>query len=122
MELIVENGRLWRFLACGFLKRFPHVHHRKANMLGFSGSEPFVEKMHALFRAIFTAEPDRPPFLQIAYHDPVDMALADGDFVNTDYLWFWISGTAEFLRHILDFKFFDRSAIEMKLFRNVLNC
>src|SRR3990172_6787588 len=97
MELIVENGRLRCFLSCGFLKWFPHVHHSKSNMLGFSGSEPFVKKIHALFRAVLTAEPDRPPFLQIAYYDPVDMAFADRNFVNADHLWPWLPGTKKFL-------------------------
>src|SRR3990172_6250519 len=121
MELIVKDGRLRCFLVYGFLEWFPHVHHSKPNMLGFRGSEPFVEKIHALFRAVFTAEPDRQPFLQIAYHDPVDMAFTDGNFVDADYLWSWLSGTKKFLLHILYFKIFDRFTVKMKLFRNILN-
>src|SRR5450759_174342 len=122
MELVVENGCLWRFFVCGFLKWFPHVHHSKPNMLGFRGSEPFVEKIHALFRAVLTAEPDRPPFLQIAYHDPVDMTFADGNFIDADYLWSWFSGTKKFLPHILHFKFLDRFAVKIEFVSNVLNC
>src|SRR6266540_2793056 len=122
MKLIVEDGRLWCILTCGFFKGFPHVHHGKPNMLGFSGAEPLVEEVHALFRAIFTSEPDRPSFLQIAHYDPIGVAFADGNFVNADYLWSWLPGTKKFLLHILYFKIFDRFTVKMKLLRNVLNC
>ena len=67
-------------------------------MLGFGWSDPLIEEIHTLFRAVLTAEPDRPPFLQIAHHDPVDMTFADRNLVNADQLWSWLPGTAKFRR------------------------
>ena len=49
------------------------------------------------------------------------MAFADGDLVDADHLWLWLPGTAEFLPHILQFKFLYRSAVKMEFFRNVLD-
>src|SRR5271169_58926 len=108
MKLVVKDGSLWGFLACGLFKRFPHVHHSKPDMPGFSWPEPLIEEIHTLFRAVFASEPDRPPFLQIAYHDPVYVAFADGNLVNADHLGSWLPGTTEFFPHILYFKFLDR--------------
>lgn len=49
------------------------------------------------------------------------MAFANRNFINTDYPWTWFSGTAEFLPHVLLFKFLDGLPVEVQFLGNVFN-
>ncbi len=121
MELIVKDGSLRGMLTRSVFKGFPHVHERKPYPLGFRGSEPFIEELHTLFRAVSTPEPDGPPPLQVADDDPVGVALTDRDFVNADGLGPGISGTAEFFPHVRFFQCLDRLAVQMQLPGDILD-
>ena len=45
-----------------------------------------VELIHARFRAVVVAEPDRPSPFQVADHDAAGVPLADQDLVHPDHL------------------------------------
>ena len=102
-------------------KGLPHVHNRKPYFLGFLYPQPVIEKIHALFRSVFATKPNRTLLLQVAYYDAVDMAFANRNFINTDYPWTWFSGTAEFLPHVLLFKFLDGLPVKVQFLGNVFN-
>src|SRR5450759_253220 len=86
VKLVEQDRRLWRPFPRRVAKRLPHVHHRQANAAALLLAQPIVELRHARLRAIFPAEPDRPPADQVAHHDTVAMALADRDLVDADRL------------------------------------
>jgi len=121
MELIVKDGSLRGVLPRSVFKGFPHVHERKPYPFGFRGSEPFIEELQALLRTVGPPEPDGPSPLQIADDDPVTVALTDGDLVNADGLGPGITGTAEFLPHVLLFEFLDCLPVETEFFCNIFD-
>jgi hypothetical protein len=121
MELIVKDGSLRSMLMGSVFKGFPHVHERQPYPFGFCGSEPLIEELQTLLRAVGPPKPDGPPPLQIADDDPVGMALTDGDLVNADGLGPGIPGTAEFLPHVLFFQSVDRLAVQMQLSGDILD-
>ena len=86
VELVEQDRRLRGVRAGGVAKRLPHVHHRQTELFGLLFPKKSIELVHARFRAILAAEPDRPRALQITDHDPVDMALADRDLIDADGL------------------------------------
>src|SRR4030042_1324011 len=121
MELVVKDSSLRGMLPRSVFKGFPHVHDRKPYPFDFLGSEPFIEELETLLRAVGPPEPDGPPPLQIADDDPVAVALTDGDLVNADRLGPGIAGTAEFLPHVLFFQSVDRFAVQMQLLGDILD-
>src|SRR4030042_881183 len=113
MKLIVKDSSLRGMLTRRVFKGFPHVHDRKPYPFDFRGSKPFIEELQALLRAVGSPEPDGPSPLQIADHDPVAVALTNGDLVNADGLRPGIASTAKFLPHVLFFQGVDRLAVQM---------
>src|ERR1019366_2680505 len=67
VKLVEQDRRLWRPFPRRVAKRLPHVHHRQANAAALLLAQPIVELRHARLRAIFPAEPDRPPADQVAH-------------------------------------------------------
>jgi hypothetical protein len=64
MKLVVQDRGLRSVLAMERrgAKRFPHVHNRQANFLGFFGAKPGVERIEAGLRTVHAAKPNRPTF------------------------------------------------------------
>ena len=108
-------------LTRSLFKGFPHVHERKPYTLCFLGTEPSIEELQTLLRAVGPPEPDGPPPLQITDDDPVGVALTDGDLINPDSLGPGIPRTAEFLLHVLFFQSVDRLAVQMQLPGDILD-
>ena len=121
MELVVKDSSLRGVLTGSLFKGFPHVHDRKPYPFDFLGSEPFIEEPQALLRTVGPTEPDGPPPLQIGDHDPVAVALTDGDLVNANRLGPGIADTAEFLPHILFFQNVDRLVVQVQFLGNILD-
>jgi len=96
-------------------ERLPHVHHRDANFAGFRGPKPGKELVHASFRSVFAAEPNGPAADQIAHHDAVTVASADGDLVDADRLGSGLADTPQLLAHVLLVQLLDRVPIQEQL-------
>src|SRR5215510_11764135 len=77
--------------------------------------------MHAGFRAIGAAKPDRSPALQIAHHNAVSVTLADGDLVDADHLRPWLAGARQLRSHVLLVELLDRVPVEIDLLGYVLD-
>lgn len=100
MELVVENGGLRRVPLRRVAEGPPHVHDRDLDRLTPGGAELGVELGHARVRPIHAPEPDRASDLQVTDDDPVDMAFANGDFVDADDARRWRPCAVELLLHI----------------------
>ncbi len=83
MELVVNDSDV-RTKADDVGKRLPHVHHRELDFRGFSRAEPLEEHFQVFLFASVAAKPDGTPPIQVADNDPINMAFADGDFINAD--------------------------------------
>src|ERR1019366_4122974 len=66
-------------------------------------------------------EPDRPPLLQIADHDPVRVPLADRYLVDPDNLRLWLARSTQLLAHILHVQIPDGPPIQARLLGYVLD-
>ena len=114
VKLVVDDQSLRSMarLERGVAERFPHVHHREPYFAGFFGAEPGIELVHAGLRAILAAEPNGPSADQIADHDPVAVASANGYFVDADGPGIRWAGAAELLGHVLLVQLLDRLPIQ----------
>src|SRR4030067_3744364 len=121
MKLIVKDGSLRCMLADGVFKSLPHVHNCKPYFPGFLKPQFFIEEIHAFFRTVFATKPNRSLPLKVAYYDAIDVAFANRNFINTDYLWTWASGTTEFLPHVLFFEFLDGLPVKVQFPGHVFN-
>ncbi len=77
-EFVVDDPGLGSVakLEGGLAIRLPHIHYCQTISAAFLGAEPVKEGIKACFRAIGSAEPDRPASEQIADYDPVFVSLA----------------------------------------------
>src|SRR5713101_1469367 len=118
MKLVVDDQglRSISFLEGGVAERLPHVHDGQANFAGFVAAEPGKEGVHALLGAIFAAKPNGSATDQIADHDAVAVAFADGDFVDANCRGLRLAGTPQLFRHVLLVQLFDRVPIQEQLF------
>ena len=57
----------------------------------------------------------------VAYYDTVTVTFTNRNFINTDYLWTRIPGTAEFLPQVLLFEFLDGFPVQAQFPGNVFN-
>jgi len=85
----------------------------------FFFAEKRVELIQARFAAIAAAEPDRSMAFEVADHDPVGVALADRDLVETDDLRARSPGALELLGHVLLLEPLDRLPVEVLLGRDI---
>ena len=88
MELIEQNGGSWRMLRLerGIAKRLPHVHHRKPDLLALLWPQPLIKLIHALFRTVLAAKPDRAATQKVTDYDAIGVPLAYGNFVDSNDL------------------------------------
>src|SRR3990167_5231330 len=107
--------------ADGVFKSLPHVHNCKPYFPGFLKPQFFIEEIHAIFCPAFATNPNRSFPLKAAYYDAIDVAFANRNFINADYLWTWFSGTTEFLPHVLLFEFLDGLPVKVQFHGNVFN-
>jgi hypothetical protein len=96
---------------------------RRMRQLFFSPilAEPGVELTHTRLRAVGTAEPDRPAAHQVAHHDPVTVALADGNLVDPDHPRAGRASACKLSFHVLRLQRLDRVPIERQFLRHVLD-
>lgn len=118
MEFVIDDPGLGSVarLEGGLAKRLPHIHYRQTNSAAFLGSKPSEEGIKACFRAVFSAEPDRPSGKQIADDDSIFVSFADSDFVNADDCGFGGTGDAQLLGHVKLVEVFDCLPIKAKFF------
>jgi hypothetical protein len=116
-----------RMLACGAValggiaKRLPHIHHRQLNAPPLLRSEPGEELVHADFRPVRAAEPDRAHPIQIADYDPVGVPLADRDLVDANSAGGRGPDAAQLRAHVLLLQALDGAPIEMPLLGDILD-
>ena len=114
-----------RMAACGacsaraIAERLPHVHDREPDLAALFGAEPGIELGHAGFGAILAAEPDRPPAMKIADHNPVGVPLADRDFINADRLGRRRARPGDLRAHVLHLQRLDRVPVELQLLGHI---
>jgi hypothetical protein len=106
--------------ACRVLESLPHVHHYQPNPLTFAGSQPFIEHIQALFRAILPSKPNGTAPDQVADHDAVRMPLADGDLVDSKNLRRRRPHSPQLFLHVLLVQLLDRSPIQVQLAGDIL--
>jgi hypothetical protein len=114
VEFVEQDGRLWRVLRLQgrVAECLPHVHDRQSYLLALRRAQPLVELVHARFRAVLSPEPDRPPPLQVADHDPVRVPFADRDFVDPDHLRSRLARSTQLLLHVLRVEGLDRLPVQ----------
>src|SRR5215468_6799428 len=121
MKLVVENGRLRSTRFGSLSKRFPHVHHCQANPCAL-GLSQFSEKLRqAFFRAVLTAKPDWPGFLQVAHHNPIRVSFANRYLVDADHFRSWFSRLSQLRLHVLLVELFHRVPVQFEFLGDVLD-
>src|SRR5215813_12187196 len=114
MKLVVENSRLRSTRFGSLSKRFPHVHHCQANPCAL-GLSQFSEKLRqAFFRAVLTAKPDWPGFLQVAHHNPIRVSFANRYLVDADHFRSWFSRLSQLRLHVLLVELFHRVPVQFE--------
>ena len=103
------------------IKRFPHIHHCQAELLGLLFPEKLIKLVHARCRAILTTEPDRAMTDQIAHDNPVSMTLADRDLVDADGLRTRRASTLELSAHVLHVQRLDCVPVQTQLLGNIFD-
>ena len=119
MKLVEQDGCLRRPPNGDIAKRLPHVHDRQPNAARLLLAQPIVELLHAGFRAILAAKPDRPASDQVAHHNPIGMPLADGYLVDADGLRPWRADPLQLDPHVLLVQFLDGMPIQMQFLGHV---
>src|SRR5262249_32732791 len=84
-------------------------------------TEPAIELAPARLRTVLAAEPDRPAAIRIVHHDPVGVALADRDLVDTDRPRPRRAGTLELRLHVLHLKRLDGVPVQPQFPRHILD-
>jgi len=117
VELVVDDPGLRGvpLLEGGLAGRLPHVHHGPADLAAFRRARPGEELVQDRLGAVLSAEPDRPPPLQVADDDAVAVAPADGEPVDADDPRRGAAGPAELLPHVLLVQLLDGLPIEGEL-------
>ena len=123
MELVVQD-RCLRSMPLFFQrsrKGLPHVHHGELDFTAFLGPQPLIEGIHAFYRTVGTAEPNRAVADEIAHHDSVAMPFPDGHFVDADDRWRGSSCLREFRSHVLFLEFLDGVPVKLELAGYILD-
>ncbi len=121
VKLVEQDRRLRRLGLSGIAKGLPHVHYRQADAAVLVLCQSCKELLHARLRAIAPAEPNRAASQQIAHHDAVGMALADGDLVNADHFRCGITRFGKLRGHVLLVQLFHRVPVELQFRRHLLD-
>jgi hypothetical protein len=83
--------------------------------------EPGEELVHAGFRTVRAAEPDRAPPIQIADDDAVGVPLADRNLVDPNGAGGRDPHAAQLRAHVLHLQALDSAPIEMRLLGDILD-
>ena len=121
VKLVKEDRCLRRVCLGRIAKRFPHVHHRQANGSAFLPAKPLVEHRHTGLGAILATEPYRAMANQVAHHDAISVAFANGDLVDANGLGSWRTCFRNLRMHVLHFEFLDRMPIQIQFLGNILD-
>ena len=121
MELVEQDRRLGRVLGGRVAERLPNIHHRKTDTFGRLLPEISTELIHAGFRAVRAAKPDRPLAHQVADHDAVLMALLDRQLVDPDDLRCGLAHAAQLLAHVVLVELFHRVPVQLQLGGDILD-
>ena len=121
VKLVVQDGGLGCSFDGGVAKWLPHIHDRQTDAACLLLAQPVVELVHAGFRTIFAAKPDRPAPNQVAHHDAVGVPLANRDLVDTNSLRTWNANPLQLYRHVLLVEFLDGLPVQMQFLGNILD-
>jgi hypothetical protein len=121
VELVEQDVGLRRVALGGIAKRLPHIHHRQLNAPTLLRPEPGEELVHAGFRPVRAAEPDRAHPIQIADYDPVGVPLADQDLVDANSAGGRGTDAPQLRAHVLHLQALDGAPIEMRLLGDILD-
>ena len=123
MELVIQNRRLRGLVGRHIVKRFPHIHHRKADASTPRRPKPVIELSHAHFGTILPSKPDGSATNQIAHHDAEGNRFpANRDFIDTNYLGSRCAYTRQLRPHILLVQLLDRVPIQVQIPCHILHC
>ncbi len=118
----LSNRRRLRRMRCGRVaKRLPHIHHRQADAARLLLAQPVVELRHTRLGPVLAAEPDRPSADQVAHHDSIGMAPADGDLVDAYGLRPRRASLGQLRRHVLLLQGLHRAPVEVEFQGQVLD-
>jgi hypothetical protein len=120
VKLVVQDGGLGRSFDGCIVERLPHVHDRQTDAARFLLAQPVVELVHAGFRTILAAEPDRPAPNQVAHHDAVAVPLANRNLVDADSLRAWGSRALQLRLHVLLVEFLDGAPVQIQFLGDIL--
>jgi hypothetical protein len=101
--------------------RAQYQSYTQADAVGVLFSKPIIELLHARLGAVVIPKPDRPPAQQVAYHDTVDVSLADGDLVNPDDLRGRGARSVKLSTHVTLLQLLDRVPAKTQLLGDLLD-
>src|SRR5258707_5217570 len=119
VELVEQDRRMRRFVLRDIAEWLPHVHHGELDLAALLEPQPVVERRHAGLGTILAAEPDRPLADQVADHDAIAVAFADGDLVDADRSRPGRTGTLELGPHVLHLQCLDRLPVQLEFLGDI---
>jgi hypothetical protein len=121
VELVVDDGGVRRVPFGRGAERLPHVHGGVTDLLRLLLPEEGIELIHTRLAPVLASEPDGAAAHEVGDDDPVLMALANGDLVNTDGNGSRCSGSPELLLHVLLIELLHRLPVEVCLLGHILD-
>lgn len=121
VKLVEQDGGLGRSFGGGIVERLPHIHDRQTDAACLLLAQPVVELVHAGFRTILAAEPDRSTPNQVAHHDAVGVPLANRNLVDADRLRTGRASPLQLRLHVLLVEFLDGLPVQMQFLGNILD-